>query len=507
MPRPTAPHALLVALSLIPCHHGAQVRPLGLFHRGRGALGDRSAASQAHAAAFGWRYRADNQQHLLQGTSCSREPTDSPPYYSHCAMERAAYPSVNWYEMFNATTYPLSVADFKRITSTARYGKLQPLLRNLAQGRRISVLVLGGSMTCGINCGQGKLIFKECAWPARFAKWLQEKFPRASVEMHNAARPGTPLRPQLAMMGVLMQELKHVDLILVDTLINDRVSTKNEVSNYLEQLVRSVHEASPRTIVMSVLGHSFQDTWEAKRGHLQVMDHYGLPRFDFASLVEKNRVDMLWPGGEHHPHWTAHQLIADGLANIFGTALADPHVGEPLDRALPAPIWAANGDPQHWETCMKPLTVYTATAPKLQPVRLKGKWTLFEDRPGKPGWIAEGYGSQIRFRVKFSGAPKLMVSYLRSYENLAMANMTLGSGVDRHALPNLDGIRAYGGWQYREDSQTDTLFASLGHLQGFNSTVVDVDFELVHRVPLRFDIRTDGKKTAPKFKIVDVLSC
>lgn len=43
--------------------------------------------------------------------------------------------------------------------------------------------------------------------------------------------------------------------------------------------------------------------------------------------------------------------------------------------------------------------------------------TLYEDRPGKPGWISTGpAGSTIDFEVRFGARPLLAVSYLSSWD-------------------------------------------------------------------------------------------
>ncbi|KAH8094414.1 hypothetical protein JL720_4415 [Aureococcus anophagefferens] len=54
-----------------------------------------------------------------------------------------------------------------------------------------------------------------------------------------------------------------------------------------------------------------------------------------------------------------------------------------------------------------------SAAPRPRVVR--GDWTLAEDRPGKPGWIATTAGSLLAFDAEFGPSPRLVVVFTRSY--------------------------------------------------------------------------------------------
>ena len=54
-----------------------------------------------------------------------------------------------------------------------------------------------------------------------------------------------------------------------------------------------------------------------------------------------------------------------------------------------------------------------------------GNWSLYEDRPGKPGWISTGpNGSTLEFDVSFSSSPRLAVVFDQSYEAYADARLS-----------------------------------------------------------------------------------
>ena len=64
----------------------------------------------------------------------------------------------------------------------------------LSSNRVINIIVLGGSMTAGVDCldlkNNDEVKGKACAWPVRFQRWLQRAFPSATVNLKNLGRGG-----------------------------------------------------------------------------------------------------------------------------------------------------------------------------------------------------------------------------------------------------------------------------------------------------------------------------
>ena len=93
---------------------------------------------------------------------------------------------------------------------------------------------------------------------------------------------------------------------------------------------------------------------------------------------------------------------------------------------------------------------------------LEGNWSLYEDRPGKPGFITTGpVNSTIDFDVSFGAVPCVSMVYERGYEGFGMVHATLlsnGQMLTTRTPRNLwltvsgqrdDGVRV---------TQVDTLF-------------------------------------------------
>ena len=83
--------------------------------------------------------------------------------------------------------------------------------------------MFGGSFTLGGDCWQSAskrgIAGKDCAWPARWKQWLHLAFPSATVQVENIAQGGSPSAVILG--GIGLYNFSGVDLILVDTLVND----------------------------------------------------------------------------------------------------------------------------------------------------------------------------------------------------------------------------------------------------------------------------------------------
>ena len=80
----------------------------------------------------------------------------------------------------------------------------------------------------------------------------------------------------------------------------------------------------------------------------------------------------------------------------------------------------------HFQVCSNPATYFHSYQEFGHPPHpdikvLSGNWSLYEDRPGKPGWISTKRGGVIEFNVKFGENPRLILGFLRSYEGLGDA--------------------------------------------------------------------------------------
>ena len=140
-----------------------------------------------------------------------------------------------------------------------------------------------------------------------------------------------------------------------------------------------------------------------------------------------------------HPTWHAHQMLADVLLSATSALLRDARHGQAWTRhgneshssnqskalRLPAPFVALDVLKAH-SVCSRLLSHYSAD----DSFRLRnsfaavdgvdtsdGNWSLYEDVPGKPGWISDGPGGgSISFALRFGNAPLAVLTYLLGYD-------------------------------------------------------------------------------------------
>ena len=118
--------------------------------------------------------------------------------------------------------------------------------------------------------------------------------------------------------------------------------------------------------------------------------------------MEKGKAVAAWPKAGLHTDAQLEAIpVCLGSRSAFmASDLADPSaaVGEP-------------GDETRWRS--------------LPGVVPGDGWHLFADRPEKPGWITTTVGAKIAFPLKFGDRPRFAITYLRGYEGLGNARVTI----------------------------------------------------------------------------------
>lgn len=121
--------------------------------------------------------------------------------------------------------HPLSDADYRRSYRPGGPCSMPPnLLDKLSSGQPVNIKVVGGSMTQGRRCFDGKRAWRECAWSSRLQDRLQETFPNANVTVHNVAIPGYSYGHWLQS-GMIDGLVSQTDILVVDEQVNSHVST------------------------------------------------------------------------------------------------------------------------------------------------------------------------------------------------------------------------------------------------------------------------------------------
>lgn len=152
--------------------------------------------------------------------------------------------------------------------------------------------------------------------------------------------------------------------------------------------------------------------------------------------------------------------------------------------------------------CLEPLSSYDAydrSATAQQP-RLESGWEWTNELrrgnwSGKPGWIGNRVGATISFNLTFGRHPSFVLTYLRSYESLGAAEISL-NGQTR----TIDPI-----WESKT-SQTEAMFVQAGaHASWSESRSGLKGFGVRGYSALPLTFKFVGPRG--KFKIISVASC
>ena len=140
------------------------------------------------------------------------------------------------YFLFNTSSY-LDYKPFNKLSRSSTLFNVEDKDKSiesfvkklfLTDQKEIGILILGGSVTAGVNCEQENLSMKTCAWPYRFKHWLQSYFPEKVFNLQNKARGGTQTAAALGSIttlvkirSILTDKLIYPDLIISDFSFND----------------------------------------------------------------------------------------------------------------------------------------------------------------------------------------------------------------------------------------------------------------------------------------------
>ena len=344
--------------------------------------------------------------------------------------------------------------------------KLQAAFRHFGHavrnGRRAIVAAFGGSMLAGAKCSDGVPEHHwqpSCAFASRFASALSK-----DIDFINLAVGGTPTAGILPSLHALLQGVStraaqnEPVLLLLDYSGNDGQLGLNarsvlDLRAAVESLLRYILSSWPSFAFLLVeTYHSAPvDKW-LRMAYADVAVHYGVPHLRYANVARNWRYawypnpacDKNGLAGKRddarrygtgdcvHPPWQTHQLIAEVLIisySSLATALCEARA---LDQAqlaaaaaavLPAAL-SQRAQLERFAVCEQPLASYSAAsllhaASTTPGVRItSGNWSLYEDRPGKPGWITLGpANSTIEFDLRFGRAPRLVLSYMKGYSD------------------------------------------------------------------------------------------
>ena len=436
--------------------------------------------------------------------------------------------------------------------STAVLWRLRTLLAELDRNGTIRVITYGGSMQAGEGCSSPSKKKWRCAYSQRFAEWLQVYYPGARILPDNRAIGGATSASGLPQLSGWAADTATT-AVLLDFSVNDYYDNSDSVNMCATEvwLRRFVEEPGVVPILMDTFPgfahHPPGSAQPIRDGKLRLARHYGVPVLRYASLVpawytvDRNhtaeqfaaRKTALLPyspwwfilnrhlldyntsgsdfGHFRHVPWPTHQLIADVLSVAWLVWASSarrllPPLRPPKSSSLDIPPSISdvqNATLQACKTlpvvCKTPLSFYGDRGPGMQvfdvnaTVSNDGNWSFYEDRPGKPGFIATVHGARLSFPLRFGKTPFFSVTYLRGYDISGVARMTL------------EGRAGVSHNQFLSARRADNLKVT----QGFVFTGVDTGHPKMPWRILAGSTRTLQIQliAGNKFKLISVYSC
>ena len=296
----------------------------------------------------------------------------------------------------------------------------------------VRVMVLGGSETAGVECEEGLLKHKSCAWSARVVHALQGMWPEKTFLLENLASGGSTMSVALPMVGTWLSS--SPDIVLVDYIVNDAWEAQRDsvsghsISSLYESFISKCAEMGTLRKVAFVNTCATSKCADTRDTIKNVAFLHSVALFNYAGVAEcasfmsaADLTSSFWinDGGNSdvtHPNAHIHKLMGYFISNS---------IAEGLGCKESAPLaFSSSSQLSELEFCTTPYTLINAASPPhAQFVAVE--WSLMEDRPGKAGWIATSSASRIEFPITFGPSGMLTVTWLKSYSGLGNCDMTL----------------------------------------------------------------------------------
>mmetsp|Transcript_66672 Transcript_66672/g.216989 ORF Transcript_66672/g.216989 Transcript_66672/m.216989 type:complete len:497 (+) Transcript_66672:229-1719(+) len=426
------------------------------------------------------------------------------------------------------------------------------VLKLLDGNQSVHVVKFGGSVQVGTGCKEpndnvtagifkipgGRHSTNGCNYGGILARRLKRTFP-ANIFYHNYAESGTNSAVHAQQLITRIDtEGFFGDLVILDHSTNDAKTKPNVVGSGLEPSIRALRcKATDSTIVVSCMlpEKGAMRSRDVSQVYTAKAKHYNLTLVDTYS-VSKKFADVYSPPDAYHPAWTTHHYVADMIATAMNRALdelaSDLATVDAVRHApCAAPLKrrsALECEDVPWQSAeqqalaasaammvCKPLSAYYADAskyaatPRGPKLPADGSWRLYEDRPGKPGWITETTSrSWISFDLYLNKwSPTVRIDYLRSYENLGQVEVKLSSMGQGYILDGLWNSTSSqtDSWRVLVDAPIDRKRIKQN---GTTSSDSNREFGFGYRSSARRGVTLQMRLiSGPKFKIVSVITC
>ena len=303
-------------------------------------------------------------------------------------------------------------------------------MAKLREGKTISVVSLGGSITTGHQARPPD----SAGWARHVNNWFQGKAresggcePVGSVEFHNSGASGT----DSAFASIRVRD--HVlaynpDLVIVEYAVNDQWLDSRVRRRSFEGLIRRLLEGSDRAIVLIALNEKGDPEKsncvpKVRREQAEIGSYYNIPVLAWADWVKPCEWDNYFSGEETiHPNNEGHVSIASGIIRFLNTAwetsaAAPVHTAEPSG-SLPPPLVSAEFQNVKFIDSSDAAAIVKKSGWESKLAILPDEWP---SRGGRQiyGWTTSDPRANLAIRVRGKSAGVLLAESDQFFNSLA----------------------------------------------------------------------------------------
>jgi len=340
--------------------------------------------------------------------------------------------------------------------------RLKNCMAKLREGKTISVVALGGSITTGHQARPPD----SAGWANHVNVWLQGKAresggcePVGSVEFRNSGASGT----DSAFASIRVRD--HVlaynpDLVIVEYAVNDQWLDDRVRKRSFEGIIRKLLEGSDRALVLIALNEKGDPEKsncvpKVRREQAEIASYYNIPILAWADWVKPCEWDTYFSGEETiHPNNEGHANIASGIIRFLNAAWDAPHQTAPVSaagQALPPPLFSAEFQNVNFIDSSQAAAIVKNSGWEKKPAILPDEWP---SRSGRQiyGWTTSDPRANLAIRVRGKSVGVLLAESDRFFNSLAWLEDLDGSAKTAKIIIKnyVDWRIGYYGYAYAE---------------------------------------------------------
>lgn len=311
------------------------------------------------------------------------------------------------------------------VVSEGNTARLAKLMERAANGEKLTVATIGGSITAGSSSS-----VQDNCYASLTAKWWRDNFPNTQFDFYNMGIGATT-----SVLGVhrLQRDIitKKPDFLVVEFAVND----DEYMYPYYENIIRRVMlEDQDMAVIMLFM--TTEAGWNRQEQQIPIGEAYGVPMISYHNVIHKLIADgkIEWKDispDDIHPNDRGHAICASLIASYLDN-VKERYVS--LSKEIQAVPEALYGE-RYMEA-----EFYTAASIEADEL---GDWQIDPSLNYyhlNTGWITKAAGAPLSFKKSFKEV-NIMFRKMVSNPNIGKAKIL----VDGQQVELLDGSFP-GGW-------------------------------------------------------------